>query len=47
MLKDKLKTALMVILILTAKISAQKFDYQNGYESVNGISMYYEIYGDR
>ena len=45
MLKDKLKTALIINLILSTIVLAQEPDFQKGYASVNGISMYYEIYG--
>jgi pimeloyl-ACP methyl ester carboxylesterase len=45
MLKDKLKAALIINLILSTIVLAQEPDFQKGYAPVNGISMYYEIYG--
>jgi pimeloyl-ACP methyl ester carboxylesterase len=45
MLKDKLKTALLIALISSVIALAQKSEFQKGYVPVNGINMYYEIYG--
>ncbi len=46
MLINKLKTVLIINLVISTITLAQKSDYQNGYKSVNGINMYYEIYGN-
>ena len=45
MLNNKLKIILIIALLFTAATFAQAQDYVKGYKSVNGINMYYEIYG--
>ena len=46
MYKYNSRIALMIAQIFSLAVSAQTSDYQSGYKPVNGINMYYEIYGE-
>ncbi len=45
MYKYNSRIALMIAQIFSLAVSAQTSDYHSGYKPVNGINMYYEIYG--
>jgi pimeloyl-ACP methyl ester carboxylesterase len=45
MYRYKFEIVLIITQILSASVFAQTPDYQKGYAPVNGINMYYEIYG--
>ena len=46
MYKYNSRIALMIAQIFSLAVSAQTSDYHSGYKPVNGINMYYEIYGE-
>ena len=46
MYKYNSRIALMIAQIFSLAVSAQTSNYQSGYKPVNGINMYYEIYGE-